>query len=389
MERALDVVVLEPYCTGSHAAWLDGWRRHGACRIEALTLDGVWWKWRMHGGAVTLARRWNEAVARGRRAPDAFVATDMLDVTTFQALTRSSTAHVPFVLYMHENQLTYPWSPIDRDAARGSDAHYAFINFVSALASDAVWFNSRYHRRVFLEALPGFLARFPDHREPDLVDAIARRSRVVELGVDLARLDGVEPAARPRPDVPLVLWNHRWEYDRDPDTFFDVLIDLAESGVAFELAVLGEAFDTVPPAFAHARRRLAERVVRWGYAESAREYAAWLRAATVLPVTARHEFFGIAVVEAIHCGCAPLLPRRLAYPDRLDPRRFGAFYYDDPADLRARLARWLADPGAIPDTAPLRREMAPLAWPGRAPEFDRELARVVARSHAGRRARRG
>jgi hypothetical protein len=37
--------------------------------------------------------------------------------------------------------------------------------------------------------------------------------------------------------------------------------------------------------------------------------------------TARHEFFGIGVVEAIACGCLPWLPDRLSYPE-LIPREF-------------------------------------------------------------------
>ena len=33
--------------------------------------------------------------------------------------------------------------------------------------------------------------------------------------------------------------------------------------------------------------------------------------------TARHEFFGVAVVEALLAGCLPWLPDRLSYPELL------------------------------------------------------------------------
>ena len=33
--------------------------------------------------------------------------------------------------------------------------------------------------------------------------------------------------------------------------------------------------------------------------------------------TARHEFFGIAVAEALRAGCLPWLPARLSYPELL------------------------------------------------------------------------
>ena len=43
-----------------------------------------------------------------------------------------------------------------------------------------------------------------------------------------------------------VVWNHRWEHDKDPDTFFHVLIDLHNAHIPFALSVLGESFDEVP-----------------------------------------------------------------------------------------------------------------------------------------------
>ena len=43
-----------------------------------------------------------------------------------------------------------------------------------------------------------------------------------------------------------IVWNHRWEHDKDPDTFFQVLIDLHNAHIPVNLSVLGESFDEVP-----------------------------------------------------------------------------------------------------------------------------------------------
>jgi hypothetical protein len=125
----MKICLIEPFHTGSHAAWAEEYARHSRHRVQLLTLAGRHWKWRMHGGAVTLARQFME----GGCAPDLLLASDMLDLTTFLALTRQKTSSLPVALYFHENQLTYPWSPADADPTLQRDAHYAFINYASAL----------------------------------------------------------------------------------------------------------------------------------------------------------------------------------------------------------------------------------------------------------------
>lgn len=289
----------------------------------------------MHGGAVSLSRQFLE-----RRQPvDLLLASAMLDLTTFLALTRSKSAGVPSVLYFHENQLTYPWSPRDSDPPARRDAHYGFINYASALAADRVLFNSDYHRQAFLQALPGFLGVFPDYREVANIESIAAKSQVLPLGLDLQRFDVHRPPVElDSQRLPLLLWNHRWEYDKNPEEFFRALFLLQEQGLEFQVAILGESFAEQPAIFAEARRRLGERVVQFGYAENFASYAHWLWRADILPVTAIHDFFGISVVQAMHCDCHPLLPKRLAYPEHVPSSCHGDYFYEDFDDLVVRLA---------------------------------------------------
>src|SRR5262245_56200403 len=150
------ILFLEPYDTGSHAAWMRGYARHSAHHVKILSLPGEWWQWRMQGGAVSLARLFNAS----ELTPDLIVASDMLDLTTFLALTRARTAFTPTVMYFHENQLTYPPGPrIKQDLKLG------FINYASALAADAVYFNSQFHQWTFLDELPRLLKHYRDHNE--------------------------------------------------------------------------------------------------------------------------------------------------------------------------------------------------------------------------------
>ena len=182
---SLKILLIEPFFTGSHKEWALGYQKHSEHEVELLTLSGHYWKWRMHGGAVTLARKYNE----GDYTPDLIVVTDMLDLATFQALTRKKTSSIPFAIYFHENQMVYPWSPTDQDVEKKRDNHYSFINYTSALAADKVFFNSQYHFNAFFEALPKFLKSFPDNNELQSVEQIKAKSEVLYLGVDLKKLD--------------------------------------------------------------------------------------------------------------------------------------------------------------------------------------------------------
>jgi glycosyltransferase involved in cell wall biosynthesis len=307
-----NILLIEPFFTGSHKAWAEGVKQRSSHNIELLTMPGRHWKWRMHGGAITLA---NQFLAIDFE-PDLIVATDMLDLTTFQALTRSKTADIPVVAYFHENQLTYPWSPNDQDVTLKRDNHYSFINYTSALAADQLLFNSSYHRTAFIEALPAFLRQFPDGVDLEGVEQIEQKSQVLHLGLDLARFD---PFKQRRSDEkpPLILWNHRWEYDKNPEDFFRALEVISAEGHDFELAVLGESYKKLPPAFDRAKQSLDKHIVHWGFVDSFEAYATWLWEADILPVTSNQDFFGVSVVEAMYCDVAPILPNRLAFPEHL------------------------------------------------------------------------
>lgn len=335
----MEILLLEPFLVGSHAAWAREYAAHSRHNVKILGLPGKYWKWRMHGGAVSLARQF---LAEGHR-PDLLLASDMLDLTTFLALTRKITATLPVALYCHENQLSYPWSPDDADPGLQRDAHYCFINYSSALAADAVLFNSDYHRNDFLAELPGFLQTFPDYNEIDSVQSIADKSQTLHLGLDLRKFDPYRPVTEKPDRPPLLLWNHRWEYDKNPEEFFRALFVLQEQGVEFELAVLGESYQKQPAIFAEARQKLKKQIVHWGYAKSFAEYAQWLWRADILPVTSIHDFFGASVVQAIYCNCHPLLPTRLAYPEHLPEAQHALYFYRDFDDLVGRLVQLCRD----------------------------------------------
>jgi glycosyltransferase involved in cell wall biosynthesis len=365
----LNIWLVEPYYTGSHRAWADGYQALSGHDVRLLTLPGRFWKWRMQGGAVTLAHQ--AAALDG--PPDLILASDMLNLPTFLGLSDARLASVPVALYFHENQLTYPLQPSEK-----RDLHYGFINFASALRAEVVLFNSAYHMASFFDELPRLLKHFPDYNELWTVDAIRAKSRVLPLGLDLERFDA-QRAATPAAGRPLIAWNHRWEYDKDPGTFFRAIYALAEEGLDFGLILLGESFRNCPAEFLEARERLPERIVHFGYAEDTTAYGRLLWQADIVVSTALHEFFGAATVEACYCGCFPILPRRLAYPELIPAALHSTNLYDDFDGLLERL-RWAIRHREELGRFCLREEMSRFDWQQMAPQYDRLLERVSARA---------
>jgi glycosyltransferase involved in cell wall biosynthesis len=373
MAQPLNIWLLEPYYGGSHKAWADGYQAHSRHRVRLLTLPGRFWKWRMEGGAVTLARR---ALALEEEA-DLIVASDMLNVPVFAALGGERLAQAPVALYFHENQLTYPLQPGEK-----RDLHYGFINVTSGLRADALFFNSAYHLDAFYDELPRLLKHFPDYNELWTVERLSERSEVLPLGLDLARLDAHRPA-QPRAGRPVLVWNHRWEYDKDPGTFFRAVYELAAEGLDFRLILLGESFRNQPVEFLEARERLPERIAHFGYAEDQAQYARLLWQGDVIVSTALHEFFGAAVVEACYCHCFPILPDRLSYPELLPAASHEACLYQDYDGLLARLRHALLNVEETRSRS-LRAEVARYDWSQMAPEYDRRLALVAQEAARGR-----
>ena len=372
----MKILIIEPYFTGSHRAWVQGYAACSSHHVDIITLPGRFWKWRMHGGAVTLARKFRAKDYR----PDLILAGSMLDLSVFLSLTRNVTADIPVAVYFHENQLAYPWQETDRDRQKGRDVHYGFINYTTALCADHVFFNSHYNMRSFFSELPRMLKHFPDFNELDSVEEIKARSSVLHLGIEFPEAGGPGDHAYSMSsgDVPVIVWNHRWEYDKNPSGFFDVLIALYQKGLEFQVILLGESFRQQPDEFLQAINVLGRRVLHAGFAGSREEYVRWLSCGNLLPVTSFHDFFGVSVCEAIYAGCLPMLPRRLAYPEIIPEEFHHGIFYDTEQELRNMLAEeimnWRNRASERMSTVKrLKAAISRFSWDNMAPVYDRLL----------------
>jgi len=376
----MQILALEPWYSGSHRRFLDGLVDHSTHQFKTITMPGRFWRWRMEGGGVTLAKKVRTAV-QGGFEPDLVFATDKVNLPAVLSLARSALGDVPVVLYLHENQLTYPLPP-DEERERA----YAITNYLSALAADRVVFNSQSHFDEFIEALPQLLRDFPDYTNLHTVRDLREKSTVLHTGIDLAAHDEYQGSRTRRSlngtTAPVVLWNQRWEHDKNPSRFFRVMNRLDDVGVPFRLILAGKHFHEQPAEFEQAFERYAERVLHYGYAEDFAEYSRLLHRSDVVVSTADHEFFGVAIQEAIYCGCHPVLPRRLSYPELLpashhEPLLHAPIFYEDEQGLFDVLRGILdGDERPLPPKT-LRKMPAPLDWQEHVDRYDEVFESVA------------
>jgi len=113
--------------------------------------------------------------------------------------------------------------------------------------------------------------------------------------------------------------------------------------------------------------------------ENRREYCKWLKTADILPVTSNHEFFGIAVLEAIYCGVRALLPKRLSYPEHFDPIQHPEMFYETFAELCQKLRKMIKCPSPIVNNpTSLATEVAKrYDWKRVAKQYDIEFFRPI------------
>ncbi|UCH79697.1 MAG: DUF3524 domain-containing protein [Nitrospiraceae bacterium] len=350
--RNLKVLALEPYFGGSHRSFLDGLRTSLPFDFECMTLPARKWKWRMRLSAPYYAEQLKQS---GKRY-DRILCSTFLDVAAFRGLAPEWVRQVPVLTYFHENQFMYP---VQIDHER--DFHFALTNVTTALASDRIAFNSIHNLKTFTAGIKKLMKSSYDLKLKDPVKEITSKAVIIHPGMNFSDIDNAPDPVRKGP--PVILWNHRWEHDKNPDLFFKTLFDLDKKGIDFKLIVLGESFKERPPVFEKAQKVLANKVMHFGYIKSVGDYVKMLKQGDIVVSTADHEFFGMAVIEAVRAGCRPLLPGRLSYP-----QLFPATYLYSERNFKSRLKELILKGNRLePELA--KKMTEPYSWEALVAEY--------------------
>lgn len=323
----MKVLLLSAYDADSHKRW----RRGLVAAIPewqwtVLTLPPRYFSWRVRGNSLSWGR--GEARALLQQPWDLIVTTSMTDLASLRGLV-PSLASVPTAVYFHENQFDYPRS---KDAVASVEPQ--LLNIYTALCGDLLLFNSEYNRRTLLDGAETLLLRLPDQVPKGICEEIAGKSRVLPVPLEVAAYQ----VSQTKPSRPTFVWNHRWEYDKGPDILLAAVQLFGGLQIPFTLHVVGQQFRRQPVEFTHLHQLLKDLGAQgvWGYRESLSDYRNILRQSHAVISTARHDFQGLAVLEAVAAGCVPLVPDNLAYPEWFGPG--GWRYSGDVALSAANLA---------------------------------------------------
>jgi glycosyltransferase involved in cell wall biosynthesis len=325
----MKILFLESFFGGSHKNFALGFKAHSCHDVTLVTLPDKFWKWRMRGAALYFVN-----IVKDFSKFDAIIITDMVDLTDFLSLAGKELP--PVFMYFHENQLSYPLSP-----RQTRDFHLGFTNIVSAFAADKVLFNSKFHFNDFIKSARQLIKQMPDFKPSWMIEQIKQKTKVVYPGCDFE--PGVIELSKRNVKTPLIIWNHRWEYDKNPEFFFDALSVLKERNISFTLALLGEKYDIFPDIFKKAKEKFKDEIVVYGYVESRNEYVNWLKKGAIVVSCAIQENFGISIVEAVRFGCIPLLPDRLSYPEIMPEELHSKVLYQKKEDMLEKLTDMLVN----------------------------------------------
>lgn len=300
----MKILLLSAYNTQSHNYWCNLlMNKLPEYRWTFLELPPRKFSWRIRGNALSWFAEQSEILNRDY---DTVLATSMVDLSTliglFPHLGRSKK-----VFYFHENQFEYPLS----ESKNVSNVESMMVNLYGALCADKVIFNSKYNKESFFLGAEKLLKKINDHSPITVLNSVKDKTSILPVPIcnkSPHKTDKIKNS---------IIWNHRWEYDKNPEDFYKTLLILKKKNIDFKLIMMGIQFKNSPPIFNKIREDFNNNILCWGQ-QTKEEYLAWLNKGEIIVSTAIHEFQGLAVMEGVQYGAEPVVPDRLSYPEWFD-----------------------------------------------------------------------
>jgi glycosyltransferase involved in cell wall biosynthesis len=322
------ILLLSGYDAASHQYW----RKLLADNLPQyqwtqIALADRYFSWRVRGSGFSFATEHAQALNQDY---DLIIVTSMLDLNSLLGFV-PSLAKIPCIVYFHENQFVYPIDTThqsDQSLNQANLINAQVSSIFSALCADHLVFNSNYNLTSFLLGVKNLLKRLPEVTPKAIIQKLESKSDVIAVPIEVNDKNTLKNKTKNKSynlskfkinqrDVE-ILWNHRWEYDKQPEIFFDAIRLLKQKGYQFKIHVLGQSFRNIPLCFAEAEIEFAQEIESFGFQPKS-QYLKLLNQADIVVSSALHDFQGLSLLEAINHGCVPIAPNRVAYPEYVDP----------------------------------------------------------------------
>ncbi|XP_027631988.1 glycosyltransferase-like domain-containing protein 1 isoform X3 [Tupaia chinensis] len=349
----MSILIIEAFYGGSHKQLVDLLQEElGDCVL--FTLPAKKWHWR----ARTSALYFSQNIPSSEHYRILF-ASSVLNLTELAAL-RPDLGKLKKILYFHENQLVYPVKKCQE-----RDFQYGYNQILSCLVADVIVFNSIFNMESFLTSIGKFMKLIPDHRPKDLESIIRPKCQVIYFPIRF-------------PDVSRFMPKHKAAHLKK-------MLSLKGSGSAASSMVL-----PFPP-----EQRDCENVLKKCNTEhsahsgldtaqqgnlqesdlekpnmsdnSSSNCEENRQNLTPHPCESLsgaddqqrplHIVWPHRWLEAVYCGCYPLCPKDLVYPEIFPAE----YLYSTPEQLSKRLQNFCKRPDIIRKHL-YKGEMAPFSW---------------------------
>lgn len=313
----MKILLLSGYDAPSHKRW----RENLATALPEhewtmCSLPARYFNWRVRGNSLTFAYDYANVL---NQPYDLLIVTSMVDLSALRGFVPTLCA-IPTIVYFHENQFAYPASQTKQSLVEPQ-----ILTLYTALCGDAVVFNSEFNRTSFFTGAKALLKKLPDCVPKGLLENLQEKTKILPVPLEDTLFEENFSTLRDSERRLQIVWNHRWEYDKNPRLLLKTLekLEITFNGeLPFDLHVVGQRFRESPKEFEKIKILLirTKSLGRWGFLDSVSEYCELLLRCHIVLSTASHDFQGLAVLEAVAAGCLPLLPLRQAYPEWFERR---------------------------------------------------------------------
>ncbi|XP_060683099.1 glycosyltransferase-like domain-containing protein 1 isoform X5 [Hemiscyllium ocellatum] len=351
----MSVLMIEAFYGGSHKQLLDLFQEEiKGCSV--FTLPAKKWHWR----ARTAALYFMQTIPPSENYRVLFTSS-VLNLAELVAL-RPDLAKLKKVLYFHENQLVYP---VRKSQER--DFQFGYNQVISCLVADVIVFNSAFNMESFLTSLGSFMKLIPDHRPRELEKLIRPKCQVLYFPIIF-------------PDITRFLPAHKLGRDLLMTDIQDIEDGKADDGLMRNSFA---CLNPVPTAKQDTRNQeglsnisdsledlnsIRRTEGTSAYHGEDMEHVAinpcsMLGGSGNLEENFSAQHMPLHIVwphrwlEAVHCGCYPLCPKALVYPEIFPD----VYLYSTPQQLFKRLQTFCKRPYLARRNA-IKVDLARFSW---------------------------